>query len=84
MILDSILVFFAALVVDVLWALYIRRTAQGAAGPASVYAALIFLAGAYNTLSYLENPWLLIPIALGAGVGTYGVVRYEARHKASA
>ncbi len=82
MILESILVFCAAIVVDVLWALYIRRTAHGQAGPASVYATLIFLAGAYNTLNYLQNPWLLIPIALGSGVGTYVVVRYEHRKAA--
>lgn len=81
MMLKSVLVFVTAAIVDVLWALYIRRTAQGAATPAAVYASLLFLAGAYNTMSYMAEPWLLVPLVLGAGVGTYGVVRYEARHR---
>ena len=73
----ALLVFGVALALDVLWALYIRRTATGAAGPAATYAAGIFIASAYNTLSYLQSPWLLVPMACGAWVGTYFVIRYE-------
>lgn len=73
----AFLVFCVALALDVLWALYIRRTAQGAAGPAATYAVGIFVASAYNTLSYLQSPWLLVPMACGAWVGTYFVIRYE-------
>lgn len=84
MMLKAVTVFIAAAIVDVLWALYIRRTAQGAATPAAVYAGLLFLVGAYNTLSYMQNPWLLVPLVLGSSVGTYVVVRYEVQAKRSA
>lgn len=74
----AVLSFLAAFVLDVLWALYIRRTAQGAALQASVYAAVLYALGAYNTLNIVANPWLLVPVTLGAGVGTYVIVRREA------
>lgn len=77
--LQIVLSFVAAFVLDVLWALYIRRTAQGAALPSAVYAAVLYALGAYNTLNIVANPWLLIPVTLGAGLGTYVVVQREAK-----
>ena len=77
--LNAVVVFFAAFVVDIIWALYIRRVNSGAAAQAGLYAGLVFLVGAFNTLSYLEQPWLLGPIAVGAGLGTWAIVRWEHR-----
>jgi hypothetical protein len=75
----AVLSFLAAFVLDVLWALYIRRTAQGAAWQAALYAAVLYALGAYNTLNIVANPWLLVPVTLGAGAGTYVIVRREAK-----
>lgn len=70
--------FWAAFFLDVLWALYIRRTAQAKPIEASIYAAVLYALGAFNTLNIVSNPWLLIPVTLGAGIGTYVVVKREA------
>jgi hypothetical protein len=75
----AVLSFLAAFVLDVLWALYIRRTAQGSAWQAAGYAAVLYALGAYNTLNIVANPWLLVPVTLGAGAGTYVIVRREAK-----
>lgn len=72
-------VFLTAFVLDVFWALYIRRTAEGRAEQAGLYAAALMLLGAYNTMSFMSQPWLLAPIAAGAWLGTYTVVRFEHR-----
>lgn len=75
----AVVSFAAAFLLDVLWALYIRRTAQGLPLPAAVYAAVLYALGAFNTLNIVANPWLLVPVTLGAGAGTYVVVRREGR-----
>lgn len=78
-VLKVVSVFVTAFVLDVLWALYIRRTANGHAAEAGMYAATLMLLGAYNTLSFVQQPWLLAPIAAGAWLGTYFIVRREHR-----
>lgn len=77
----SIACFVTAFVLDFVWALYIRRTNAGHAWSASWYAVLILLLGAFNTMSFMDNRWLLIPIALGGGIGTYVIVRYDHHRK---
>lgn len=74
-----VLSFLAAFFLDVLWALYIRRTAQGEALQSALYAAVLYALGAYNTLNIVADPWLLVPVTLGAGAGTYVIVKREAK-----
>lgn len=74
-------VFVFAILIDIVWVHYIRATAQGRAGVAAVAAAGTLLFGAVNIISFVRGPWLLLPAALGAGLGTFLVVRYEHRKK---
>ena len=76
-ILTAISCFIVAALVDVVWALYIRRTNSGNAFQSSLYAGLIMGLGSYNTISFVENHTNLIFVILGAIVGTYIVVKME-------
>lgn len=70
-------VFVAALVMDAVWALYIRRTTEGRAVAAANYAMGIMAFGAINTLAYIKQPVLLLPILAGNWLGTYLIVRHD-------
>lgn len=69
-------VFLLTLVLDALYAVCVRATAQGKAMTASVSAVLIYLTGAGVTISVVGDNWLVIPASLGGFVGTYMVVRW--------
>lgn len=75
----AVLAFGAAFVLDILWALYIRRTAQGHPAKAAHVAAVLYALGAFNTLNIVADPWLLIPVTAGAWGGTYVALRQEAK-----
>ena len=64
-------VFLIATSLDLAWSIYTRHLVTHRAGPAAVWAALIALIIGANTILYTTNPWLLIPSATGAFVGTY-------------
>jgi hypothetical protein len=49
-----------------------------------VWAVALFIPGALVTLSYVKDPWLLIPACLGAFTGTALTVWWEKkRHYSS-
>lgn len=75
MILEALATFALMFALDFAWAGYIKAVADGQAMRAAVLAsALMAITGAI-TLSYVNNPWMLIPVALGAFAGTYASVR---------
>lgn len=76
------LVFLSALILDWLWALYIRRSADGRAVSAACFAALLYVLGAYNMVSIVGDWWLAIPASAGAFVGTLVAVRRDRYGKA--
>ena len=69
-------VFVVYVLFDILYALYVlcvsRRQPLAAAGISSALYSL----GAYGVMTYLHNPWYVIPLALGAFLGTYVAVKY--------
>lgn len=78
-----ILVFFAAIVVDWIWAEYIIYTSKKEAVKSAFFSSLIVLVGAFMTLSYLEDHRAIISMALGAFIGTYiSVSRSKAKDSA--
>jgi hypothetical protein len=70
-------VFVAAFLVDVAYAYYIRRSAQGRAVPAALWSGGIALAGAYNVIAYTKDPRLLVPMLVGYVLGTYVAVKRD-------
>lgn len=67
--LPYVIVFFATAAVDLCWTLYIAATVQRS-HLATLYNTILFVLGAAVFLSFTENPWLLLPGALGAAAGT--------------
>lgn len=68
-------VFLATALADVVWARYIRATADRKAVSAASWSALVVLLGAYATVSIVADRWLVLPALCGAFVGTYYAVR---------
>lgn len=68
---NYVLVFFAAMLTDWLWATYIAHTAAKNAIQAALWSGVLMLVGAYVTLSYLEDWRMLIPAVIGGMIGTY-------------
>ena len=74
-----LVVFTTSFVLDWIWALYIRRTSEGKALQAGAFAGLLFLIGVYNTSNWLHDARLILPMALGAALGTMAVVWHDHR-----
>lgn len=72
-------VFVIAILVDIVWGLYIRRSAAGQAVQAATFAALIMLLGVINVLSYLQHTVLIVPIIIGNWIGTFTIVKWDHR-----
>lgn len=69
-------VFVLASGLDLAWAVYTRHLVARRALPAATWAATIALIIGVNTILYTQDPWLLVPSAAGAFVGTYVANRY--------
>lgn len=72
-------VFLLMILTDMVWAVYIRRSAQGKAFSSALAAMVLLLSGGYVVVSYTADHWMLIPAALGSFVGTYITVRFDTR-----
>jgi hypothetical protein len=75
-------VFLAMIVTDFVWAQYTRAVADHRINKGGLMAIGIITIGAYVTTSYVANPWMLLPAAAGAYVGTASSVWWEKRKKA--
>lgn len=67
--LHYLLVFVAYTALDIVWARY-TITLAAKAPSAMIWAAIIPVLGGYVVIEYTQNPWLLLPVAAGAVVGT--------------
>lgn len=70
MIWQAIAVFLAYVVLDVIWAKYTIALAARDKLWAPIWSMLIPALAGYATIQFVEEPWLLIPVALGSFVGT--------------
>lgn len=72
----ALTVFVVYVFFDILYALYVICVSRQQALAASAISAVLYSLGAYGVMNYLHNPWYLIPLAVGAFIGTYIAVRY--------
>ena len=63
--------FFGLVVLDLVWARYTITLVKKHAATSGGYAATIMLLNGVVTLTYVHNPWMILPAAAGAFVGTY-------------
>ena len=77
-----IFVFLATVLVDFGWAVYIKSLADNRVLRAACFSLFITLAGAFITINYVADHWVLIPTAAGGFVGTI-LSKYFTRQKES-
>ena len=74
--------FFAATLLDAVFALYTVAVVNTAPLRAASLSFLTYMLEAVGVVNYVHNKWYLAPLALGAFAGSYAVVKWEARKKA--
>ena len=77
----ALVVFVAYIIVDALYAYYTIRVTERRAKLAATSSMFIYILGAIGVLNYVENYLYIIPLALGAWLGSYLVVRHESYRK---
>lgn len=75
------MVFFLYLLIDMVYAKYTIAVTKGEALKASAAGAAIYGFGALGVMSYVQNPWYVVPMIMGAFIGTYVIVSHEAKSK---
>lgn len=71
-----VLVFLLYAALDALYAYYTVVCAAGRPVKAAISAAFIYAMGAYGLKLFVTNGWYVIPIVLGAMLGTYVTVKW--------
>lgn len=69
-------VFVVYVLFDILYALYVLCVSRKQAIASSAISAVLYSLGAYGVRSYMNNHWYVVPLALGAFIGTYIAVKY--------
>lgn len=73
--------FFASSLLDGLFALYTVAIVDTNAARAASLSVVMYGLEALGVVNYVNNKWYLIPLIMGAFVGSYVVVKREAAKK---
>jgi uncharacterized protein YebE (UPF0316 family) len=73
--------FIAATLLDAVFALYTVAVVKTQPFRAASLSFFTYTLEAVGVVNYVNNKWYLIPLALGAFVGSYTVVKWEAIKK---
>jgi hypothetical protein len=68
---QAIFTFCAYFIVDIVWVYYTLGIAKNNKLQASLSAAIIPVLVGIATIQFVDNPWMLIPAALGGFAGTW-------------
>jgi hypothetical protein len=71
------LLFCVSIIYDIFYTKSIIHISRLNAAGAANLSVLLYLMMAYGTINYVKNFINLIPIAIGAWIGTYGILKYE-------
>lgn len=72
-----ILTFASYFLLDIAWALWAIAIAKQDATRAALWAGSMPVLVGLATLQYVNDPWMLIPAALGGAAGTFVAVRLK-------
>lgn len=75
--LTAAVVFISYFVVDAMYAYYTLKVVELKAGRSATTGAIMYLLLAVGIISYTQNILYLIPLVMGAWLGTFAVVRFE-------
>jgi hypothetical protein len=73
--------FVAATLLDAIFALYTVAVVKTQPFRAASLSFLTYMLEAVGVVNYVNNKWYLVPLALGAFVGSYAVVKREEARK---
>lgn len=76
--------FFVSLVVciaDICWTMYMIETEKRRPWHAGIWSSLIMLAGAFTTVNYVNDKSFVIAAAIGAFIGTSGIIIWKKRQE---
>jgi uncharacterized protein YebE (UPF0316 family) len=76
--LSALGLFIASAFLDAVFALYIVAVGKGQAFLAALMSLFTYLLMAVGIVNYVENKWYIVPLSLGAFVGSYVIVKREA------
>lgn len=72
-----IAVFFAVIIINIFWAIGVRRTTQGKAVQAAFFGALTSACSIFVIRSYVQNLLYAIPTIAGSFVGIFVAVKID-------
>jgi len=78
--LTAVIVFLSYYLLDVIYVVFVRNVGLGNAVTAANCSVIIYLLAAIGITNYVENPLYLIPMCLGAWVGTWSASHYGNEH----
>lgn len=70
-------IFFLNILLDITYTQYTIHSARLNARHAAWWSVAIVLLVGANVISYTQNPWLLIPAAVGAFLGTWVAIDFQ-------
>lgn len=80
-ILHGLGVFGLMVLLDFVWAAYVRAMAEDKIAQSAGFAVGISLLSGLVTVEYVKNLWMLLPVALGAIVGTAAAMLWARRQQ---
>jgi hypothetical protein len=76
-----VLLFFISIVYDIVYTKSILHISKLNAAAAAHLSVILYIMMAYGTINYVKNFINVIPIIVGAWLGTYGILKYEKHQK---
>lgn len=73
----ALLLFVLAAVLDICWAKYVIACSRKSTWKAALWAGAIYLPNGVSTPVLAHHPIYVIPLAIGAMVGTYIVIKRD-------
>jgi hypothetical protein len=72
-----VILFFISILYDIIYTKSVLYISKLNAIPAANLSVILYIIMAYGTINYVKNFINIIPIILGAWIGTYGILKYE-------
>jgi len=76
----GLMVMGASIILDVVWAFSVRRTAHGIPLESAIFSALVTLVGGIVTVEYVNNLWYLLFAVAGAFIGSFLTVKFDSKN----
>lgn len=76
---EEIKVFILMFVLDVIWVRCVWSVHEGSAWVAAAWSTAFYIVSTLVVLDVVKQPWLILPAAAGAYVGTFATIWWRRR-----